>query len=73
MSFKYGLGVVYLMLLFHIHVLCIKTIAENISLKCVVLQHSDSDSEVFDLLDPSSSDILVGSIFISCSVEVCSM
>lgn len=61
------------MLLFHIHMLCIKTIAENLSLKCVVLQDSESDSEVFDLLDPSSSDVSVGSIFLSCSVEVCSM
>ncbi|PON76062.1 Phosphatidylserine decarboxylase-related [Parasponia andersonii] len=29
----------------------------------------DSNSEVFDLLDPSSSDVVVGNIYISCSVE----
>ncbi|CAL5418022.1 unnamed protein product [Camellia sinensis] len=31
---------------------------------------SDSDSEMFDLLDPSSPDIIVGKISLSCSVEV---
>ncbi|GMP80791.1 hypothetical protein CsSME_00035771 [Camellia sinensis var. sinensis] len=30
---------------------------------------SDSDSEMFDLLDPSSPDIIVGKISLSCSVE----
>ncbi|KAK1369676.1 hypothetical protein POM88_035768 [Heracleum sosnowskyi] len=30
---------------------------------------SDSDCEVFDLLDPSSPDLVVGSIAVSCSVE----
>lgn len=30
---------------------------------------ADSDLEVLDLLDPSSSDIVVGKIFLSCSVE----
>ncbi|KAK3012199.1 hypothetical protein RJ639_010894, partial [Escallonia herrerae] len=30
---------------------------------------SDSDSEVFHLLDPSSSDLVVGDIYVSCSVE----
>ncbi|XP_050272639.1 phosphatidylserine decarboxylase proenzyme 2-like isoform X1 [Quercus robur] len=34
-----------------------------------VTRDSDSDFEVFDLLDPSSSDMSVGSIFLSCSVE----
>uniref|UniRef100_A0A2N9IGQ2 EF-hand domain-containing protein n=1 Tax=Fagus sylvatica TaxID=28930 RepID=A0A2N9IGQ2_FAGSY len=42
---------------------------ENLSLRCVVLQDSGSDLEKFDLLDPSSSDIVVGSIFLSCFVE----
>ena len=61
------------MVLFHIYMICIITIAENLSLRCVVLQDSGSDLEKFDLLDPSSSDIVVGSIFVSCLVEVCSM
>ncbi|KAK3010740.1 hypothetical protein RJ639_011293, partial [Escallonia herrerae] len=30
---------------------------------------SDSDCEVFHLLDPSSSDLVVGDIYVSCSVE----
>ena len=61
------------MVLFHICMICIITIAENLSLRCVVLQDSGSDLEKFDLLDPSSSDIVVGSIFLSCFVEVHSM
>ncbi|KDP42450.1 hypothetical protein JCGZ_00247 [Jatropha curcas] len=32
-------------------------------------QDSDSDFEVFELFDPSSSDIVVGKISLSCSVE----
>lgn len=36
-----------------------------------LLQESDSDCEVFDLLDPSSPDLVVGNIAVSCSVEVC--
>ena len=42
-----------------------------LDLKESILQDSDSDVEVFDLLDPSSRDIVVGSISVSCSVEVC--
>ncbi|XP_057464618.1 phosphatidylserine decarboxylase proenzyme 2-like [Actinidia eriantha] len=34
-----------------------------------LIQDSDSDVEVFTLLDPSSPDIVVGSISVSCSVE----
>nr|KAJ0198114.1 hypothetical protein LSAT_V11C700373060 [Lactuca sativa] len=30
---------------------------------------SDSDTEMFDLFDPSSSDVVVGKISISCSIE----
>lgn len=37
----------------------------------IILQDSDSDLEAFDLLDPSSSDIVIGNISVSCSVEVC--
>ncbi|CAI9294337.1 unnamed protein product [Lactuca saligna] len=32
-------------------------------------QVSDSDTEVFDLFDPSSSNVVVGKISISCSIE----
>lgn len=39
--------------------------------KEIILQDLDSDCEVFDLLDPSNPDLVVGNIAISCSVEVC--
>jgi len=34
-------------------------------------QDSDSDFETVDLLDPSSSDTVVGKLSFSCFVEVC--
>lgn len=37
----------------------------------ILMQDSESDSEVLDLFDPSSSNITVGKITLSCSVEVC--
>ena len=37
----------------------------------ILSQDSESDSEVLDLFDPSSSGIAVGKITVSCSVEVC--
>lgn len=37
----------------------------------IQLQDSESDSEVLDLFDPSSSGVTVGKIVLSCSVEVC--
>lgn len=43
----------------------------NSCLKKNFLQESDLDTEVFDLLDPSSPDVIVGNIAVSCSVEVC--
>ena len=36
-----------------------------------LLQDSDSDFETVDLLDPSSSDTVVGRLSFSCFVEVC--
>lgn len=36
----------------------------------MMVQDSDSDIEIFDLLDPSVSGKVVGKISISCSVEV---
>lgn len=38
-----------------------------------MLQTSDSDVAVLDLLDPSSANTVVGKIYISCSVEVSCM
>lgn len=36
----------------------------------IMLQVTNSDPEILDLLDPSSSTSVVGKIYISCSVEV---
>ncbi|XP_059446546.1 phosphatidylserine decarboxylase proenzyme 2-like [Corylus avellana] len=41
----------------------------EIDLLEVIIRDGDSDFEVFDLLDPSSSDTVVGNVFLSCSVE----
>lgn len=67
------------MLLFHIYMICIVGVAEiywSIHLDAfiftwMVLQ--DADVEEYDLLDPSSSDTVVGKISLSCFVEVCSL
>jgi len=37
----------------------------------MMVQDSDSDIEMFNLLDPSIPGKVVGNISISCSVEVC--
>lgn len=36
----------------------------------MMVQDSDSDDEIFNLLDPSVPGKVVGNIYISCSVEV---
>ncbi|KAF4369731.1 hypothetical protein F8388_010564 [Cannabis sativa] len=41
----------------------------EINLLEYLTQGEDSDPEVLDLLNPSSSDLIVGKIYISCSVE----
>lgn len=42
----------------------------SLGLVDIILQDTDSDVEVLNLLDPSSPEIVVGNISLSCSVEV---